>query len=95
MARNHDNDTVIVTGAGSGIGYALTRRLLDEGYRVSGWDVAAGALDGANIEVDVTRGESVREMLAWIDANAGPVHAAFNCAGIFRRGAVDEITEEV
>lgn len=48
MARNHDNDAVIVTGAGSGIGYALTRRLLDEGYRVSGWDVEPGALDGAN-----------------------------------------------
>ena len=52
MAPNHDQDhekdAVIVTGAGSGIGYALTRRLLDEGFLVSGWDIEPGELDGAN-----------------------------------------------
>jgi NAD(P)-dependent dehydrogenase (short-subunit alcohol dehydrogenase family) len=29
----------VVTGAGSGIGYAITRRLLEAGYAVSAWDV--------------------------------------------------------
>ena len=39
MAEDHEKDAIIVTGAGSGIGYALTRRLLDEGFLVSAWDI--------------------------------------------------------
>ncbi len=34
----------IVTGAGGGIGTAIVRRLLDEGYFVNGWDIAPGRL---------------------------------------------------
>ncbi|NBP74055.1 MAG: SDR family NAD(P)-dependent oxidoreductase, partial [Alphaproteobacteria bacterium] len=37
-------ETMIVTGAGSGIGLGLTRKLLTEGYRVAAWDAAPGDL---------------------------------------------------
>jgi|SRR5690242_12739235 len=39
-----ETGAVVVTGAGGGIGSVLVRRLLAEGYAVSAWDVAPGAL---------------------------------------------------
>ena len=42
-------ETMIVTGAGSGIGHALTRRLLAENFHVSAWDTEPGELAGANV----------------------------------------------
>ncbi len=42
MAQEPKDTTIVVTGAGSGIGHAITRRLLEAGYAVSAWDVAEG-----------------------------------------------------
>lgn len=39
--------TAVVTGAGSGIGLAVGRRLASEGAQVSAWDVSRAALDAA------------------------------------------------
>jgi NAD(P)-dependent dehydrogenase (short-subunit alcohol dehydrogenase family) len=39
-----DADEIIVTGAGQGIGLAISQRLLDEGYRVSAWVINRGDL---------------------------------------------------
>ena len=49
MAQEPKGTTIVVTGAGSGIGYAITRRLLEAGYAVSAWDVTEGKLAGKDV----------------------------------------------
>jgi 3-oxoacyl-[acyl-carrier protein] reductase len=44
--------TAVVTGAASGLGLAVARRLLQSGAAVALWDRDAGALDAATSEVD-------------------------------------------
>jgi len=98
-------ETVLVTGAASGIGQATARRLARRMHVI----VADRNADGAaalaeelrraghaatSVEVDVSRGESVRRMAAQIDSEVGPVHALFNNAGFNRRGRVESITED-
>ncbi|MEE2995796.1 MAG: SDR family oxidoreductase [Pseudomonadota bacterium] len=39
-------ETMIVTGAGSGIGFRLAQKLLSENYRVTAWDIDQGKLAG-------------------------------------------------
>ncbi len=48
IAQEPKGTTIVVTGAGSGIGYAIARLLLEASYAVSAWDVAEGKLAGAN-----------------------------------------------
>ena len=61
-----DNRHAIVTGGASGIGAAVTRRLLAEGATVTVWDIDQAALDamagtpGRHMaKVDVTDPEAV------------------------------------
>ena len=37
--------TAVITGAGSGIGYAVAARLHAEGAKVSAWDISQASLD--------------------------------------------------
>lgn len=81
--------TVIVTGAGSGIGRAVTLRLGAEGARVIGVDTMAERLedthrlapeiDLVSVVADVTREEGVRSIL---HAAQGRVDGLANVAGI-------------
>lgn len=63
----------MVTGAASGIGLASARRVVDEGARVVGLDVAAGE----NVQhVDVTDETAVAAVFDGLDRVDGVVHAA-------------------
>ena len=63
----------MVTGAASGIGLATARRVVDEGARVVGLDVAAG--DDVQ-RVDVTDETAVAAVFDGLDRVDGVVHAA-------------------
>jgi NAD(P)-dependent dehydrogenase (short-subunit alcohol dehydrogenase family) len=81
--------TVIVTGAASGIGRATASRIAREGGRVVAVDVTAERLEGLTAELegleitsvvgDITRQESVDAIIA---AAGGQISALANVAGI-------------
>ena len=101
MENHADKKTVIVTGAGSGIGHAITLRLLAEGYVVYAWDIAPGRLEEIqrpNLSVAVVDvrdkpglDRAVRQLL---DAT-GCIDGLIACAGIYKTMpflALDEAT---
>jgi NAD(P)-dependent dehydrogenase (short-subunit alcohol dehydrogenase family) len=96
-----DGKVAVITGAASGIGRALVRRLLAEGARVFAADVEAPALSVAVREVhelgdvtavvaDVRRFEEVDALAARAYAECGPVDVLCNNAGVFAGGLMWE-----
>ena len=86
----------VVTGAASGIGLAISKRLLQEGARVVGLDLKGApdlgpdfvALDG-----DVTTEAAAETLVATAVGRFGAVHAAFNVAGGSRPGYIVDLSE--
>ncbi len=81
--------TVVVTGAGSGIGLAAVRRLAAEGANVVAVDIdeaagekAAAEAGGLFVAADVTSPEDVARAFAAARDAYGSVDVAFNNAGI-------------
>jgi NAD(P)-dependent dehydrogenase (short-subunit alcohol dehydrogenase family) len=86
----------VVTGAASGIGLAITKRLLAEGACVAGSDLQPFGDPGdrfAGIEGDVTREDSAEALVATAVAKFGAVDAAFNVAGGARGGYIVDLAE--
>ena len=81
----------VVTGAGSGLGAAVTRMLAGEGASVLGLDVNGAAGEalaaelGANVrfrQTDVTSEADAAAALAFARQVFGHVHGLVNCAGV-------------
>jgi NAD(P)-dependent dehydrogenase (short-subunit alcohol dehydrogenase family) len=81
---------VIVTGSSSGIGKAIAQALLDQGWRVTGFDVAPPSLAHAAfaaVSVDLCDATAAEAAAA----NAGAVHALVHAAGVLRVGALGQL----
>jgi 2-keto-3-deoxy-L-fuconate dehydrogenase len=101
-----DGKTAIVTGAGSGIGFAIASTFAKNGAQVFALDrdfKAAGAAaekiraeDGraSALECDVSVAESVDAAFARIDSDAPRIDILVNNAGIAHIGTVENTTEE-
>lgn len=93
-------ETMIVTGAGSGIGHALTRRLLAENYHVSAWDTDSGDLAGTNddnldfCEIDVRDANAMAAAVAQAEEKTGKIAGLATCAAIYRATPFLELTED-
>jgi 3-oxoacyl-[acyl-carrier protein] reductase len=82
-------DTVVVTGAGSGIGKAVAILAARAGLRVSAWDIAEAAVHGTVADIQAAGGEAVAAVanigdpvaVAQALADAGPVRYLVNNAG--------------
>ena len=93
----------VVTGAGSGIGAAITRRFLAEGARVVAADIALdrlGALAGndrvVSMQADVARAADAEKLAAVAAEKFGQLDVLVNCAGIMDRFLpAGEVTDEV
>jgi NAD(P)-dependent dehydrogenase (short-subunit alcohol dehydrogenase family) len=95
---------VVVTGAGSGIGFALARHAARAGARVAIVDIrrekadaaaaelAAAGADARGYGCDVTQPADVERLSAAVAADLGGVDMLFNNAGIGVPGKIDEIS---
>jgi NAD(P)-dependent dehydrogenase (short-subunit alcohol dehydrogenase family) len=84
-----DGKVAVITGAGSGIGFATARRFTAEGARVVCADVdaeagarAASEVGGLCVQVDVADEEQVKALFQRAADEYGRVDIAFNNAGI-------------
>lgn len=87
------NQVVIVTGAGSGIGRATAKRLVAEGAKVAVADINLAsaqetvtqlqALNGTAlaVHVDIASATSTRQMVQVTEAELGPIDVLINNAG--------------
>jgi NAD(P)-dependent dehydrogenase (short-subunit alcohol dehydrogenase family) len=85
-----ERSVVIVTGGGSGIGFALARRFHEGGARVAIADRSSASIDGAvtllsgsiGIAADVTDEAQVRDLVKEVQAKLGPIDIYCSNAGI-------------
>ena len=86
----------VVTGAASGIGFAIAKRLILEGASVVGLDQNPMADLGSNFIAmtgDVTKEAAAEELVAAAVGRFGAVDAAFNVAGGSRPGYIVDLAE--
>lgn len=91
-ALDFRGQTVWVTGAGKGIGYATALAFVEAGANVTGFDLA---FDGesypfATETLDVADADQVREACSRLLANTERLDVLVNAAGILRMGATDQ-----
>jgi 3-oxoacyl-[acyl-carrier protein] reductase len=88
MAGRFDGQVAVITGAASGIGLAVSQRLVSEGARVSAWDIsesaltAAGALFAQKIVMDQSSESAVERAATQTIAQFGRVDILVVSAGI-------------
>ena len=102
--KDFKGKTAFITGAASGIGYALARVFAREGMNVVLADIEKAALDAActeleqaghsvlGVEVDVADSSSVARARDIALGAYGAVHLVINNAGVNAPGALDEVS---
>lgn len=103
MAGRFAGKVAVVTGGASGIGLAITRRLLAEGAQVAAADLALDRLQTLQDELgpgflgqrgDVTREANIEALVAAAVQRFGAVDCGFNVAGGARPGYLVDLAAE-
>ncbi|MEW5854590.1 MAG: SDR family NAD(P)-dependent oxidoreductase [Myxococcota bacterium] len=88
---------VMVTGAEGALGSAVTSRLLEAGCQVVATTrkpVSTSQQGVRWVRMDVTDARSVQEALASLTADNVPLDGLVHCAGGFRSGPLDQLSDE-
>jgi NAD(P)-dependent dehydrogenase (short-subunit alcohol dehydrogenase family) len=83
--------TAVVTGAAGGFGVATVKRLKSAGWKVYGWDVTLGDVEGVEWrKVDVADEKAVTEAAKEV----GECHILANIAGTTNRGRITDVSAD-
>jgi NAD(P)-dependent dehydrogenase (short-subunit alcohol dehydrogenase family) len=103
MTARFDGAVALVTGAGSGIGRAVARRLADEGARVFAVDLDGDRLDetvalaGSGVvprQADLADPATCAELVEECVTELGGLHVLGNVAGIYLAAHATDVTVE-
>lgn len=107
MSGVHANTAALVTGGSQGLGFAIARRLIEDGCRqvtiaarnpekgeAAAKKLAEGGAEVSFVSVDTGDANSVREMVETAQSRMGKVNALVNAAAITDRGSVLDTTPE-
>ena len=84
-----DGARVLVTGAASGLGAALTAQLRARGAKVLATDLAGTVPVGDHLELDVTSDDDWSTALAWVEERWGGLDVLVNNAGVAGGGRIE------
>lgn len=97
-----DNKIIVVTGAGQGIGKAISERFLAEGAIVYGVDLQEGSMAELSIDshfhpfyFDITDQSSIRDLFVTIQKKHGKLDGLVNNAGIMLDAFLPMITDKL
>lgn len=93
MENEFEGKTALITGGGSGIGFATALMLATQGARVAVADIDGGVVSAAAselalrgramaIQTDITRADQVRAMVAQVNRELGPIDIFINSAAV-------------
>jgi len=91
-----DGQTAVITGGGQGIGFAIARKLADNGARVCLWDINSDVLSEAKarlggsasiVTVDITDCDAVARTAKDLAESHGRIDILVNSAGIAGKNA--------
>jgi NAD(P)-dependent dehydrogenase (short-subunit alcohol dehydrogenase family) len=84
----------IVSGAGGGIGAAVSRRLADDGFAVATCDLGGAPESHHHTLLDVTDRRALADFVERTVDALGPPEVVVTAAGVQRTGSSDTVTED-
>ena len=96
MTPRFEGKVALITGAGSGIGFAAARSFQQEGAKVIALDLNRGSLNGSDswIECDIGDSTSVNNAFQQISKLTKQIDVLVNVAGIGAVGTVETATDQ-